>query len=89
MIRVSVHLISAIDGSVKELARMDICNVGGNHARRDYEGRTYKGRDREKLDKGTVSKYGKITGWRSEAFHIWNLVRAMLDEMRYDEGRKK
>lgn len=91
MIRASVHLISAIDGDVTELARMDICNdETGNFERRNYTGeafvydaQSYIGRDTNALDRGTVSKRGRIVNWPSQRLHIWNLVRSMLDNMGY------
>lgn len=91
MIRVSVSLISAVNGKVTELARMDICNDGSgerNHMHYDgeavlFEGTSYIGRDSTALDRGTVSKRGRITNWPSERLHIWNLVRAMLVNMGY------
>lgn len=91
MIRVSVHLISAIDGDVTELARMDICNDGtGDFNRRNYngeallfEGQSYIGRNSAALNRETVSKRGRIVNWPSERLHIWNLVRMMLDTMGY------
>lgn len=88
MIRVSVHLISANDGHVQELARMDIANdETGGVIRRNYNGVSYIGRDKARLDKCTSSKKGRVENWESERFHIWNLVRAMLQAMGYNEGR--
>lgn len=95
MIRVSVHLISANDGSVTELGRMDICNdETGNFERRNYTGEafvydaaTYIGRDSNALDRGTVSKRGRVVNWPSARLHIWNLVRMMLDDMGYTKGK--
>lgn len=90
MIRVSVHLISAVNGSVTELARMDIANSGetSHIARGHYDGVTYIGRDRERLDKLTPSKRGHVENWERERFHVWNLVYAMLAQMGYTQGRK-
>lgn len=91
MIRVSVHLISANDGSVTELARMDICNdETGNFERRNYTGealvydaQTYIGRDTKALDRKAMSKSGRVVNWPAQRLHIWNLVRMMLDNMGY------
>ena len=91
MIRVSVHLISANDGSVKELGRMDIVNDDtGDFKRRNYDGeafvydgQSYIGRDTSALNRGTVSKRGRIVNWPSQQLHIWNLVRSMLENMGY------
>jgi hypothetical protein len=90
MIRVSVHLISAVNGSVTELARMDIANDGraNNTLQMHYDGVTYIGRDKDRLDKGTPSKRGRIESWRRDQFHVWNLVYHMLASMGYTQGRK-
>lgn len=89
MIRVSVHLMSAISRDRDtELARMDIINdESGSHIRRNYRGVSYIGRDTARLDKATVSKTGQVQNWESERFHVWNLVRAMLQAMGYTQGR--
>ncbi len=92
MIRVSVHLISAVDHSVTELARMDIVNDGtGDFKKRHYDGQAYVydgvsyiGRSTKALDRATPSKTGRIVNWPSERLHIWNLVRAMLSNMGYN-----
>jgi hypothetical protein len=94
MIRVSVHLISAIDHSVTELARMDICNDGtGSSTKRNYDGEafvydgvSYIGRSTSALDRATPSKTGRVVNWPSQRFHIWNLVRQMLTNMGYANG---
>lgn len=88
MIRVSVTLISANDGTHTELARMDICNDDtGGVISRNYTATSYIGRDKKRLDKGTVSKRGRVLNWESERFHVWNLVRAALQAIGYNEGR--
>jgi hypothetical protein len=94
MIRVSVHLISAIDHSVTELARMDICNDGtGSFQKRNYDGHafvfdgvSYIGRNSAALDRSTPSKIGRVVNWPSQRWHIWNLVRQMLTNMGYTNG---
>lgn len=92
MIRVSVTLISAIDGSQTELARMDIANDGkassDNFRQGTYDGVTYIGRDRERLDKCTVSKRGRLEKWPRLQLHVWNMVYAMLHNMGYTQGVK-
>lgn len=89
MIRVSVHLLSAIDKSTTELARMDIWNDGRasveNPNLGDYQAMTYKGRSKAALDKSTPSKRAGICNWRRHDHHVWNLVRHMLDAMGYDK----
>lgn len=89
MIVVKVELWSAINGSKVELARMHICNDGEasmtNHRLGDYTGETFVGRDAATLAKGRVSKRGAVRNWRRHDFHVWNLVRRMLESMGYDK----
>lgn len=92
MIVVRVELWSAVDGSKTELARMHIANDGRatqqNPRLGDYMGETFVGRSADALNQGRVSKRGAVRGWRRHDFHIWNLVRAMLDDMGYRQGRR-
>lgn len=92
MIRVTVTLISAINGSHTELARMDIANDGiasnRNFRYGDYEGQTYRGRDKSALDKGTISKQGSLKNFPRLQLHVWNMVYAMLHSMGYTQGIK-
>lgn len=91
MIRVSVTLISAINGSQTELARMDIANDGvatnNDYRYGDYNGQTYIGRDKDRLDKGTISKQGSLKNWPRLQFHVWNMVFHMLKDMGYTSGK--
>lgn len=90
MIIVTVHLASAIDGRTQQLARMHICNDGEatlqNPRLGDYVGETFVGRDAAALAQGRVSKRGAVRGWRRHDYHVWNLVRRMLEAMGYDKG---
>lgn len=66
---------------------MDIAN-DGNYSLKNprfgqYEGVTYRGRDREALENEVVQKRGIVTHWPREALHVWNLVYAMLGNMGY------
>lgn len=92
MIRVSVTLLSDIDGSQTELARMDIANDGKasvkNFRNGTYDGVTYIGRDADRLSKGTVSKRGRLENWPRMQLHVWNMVYAMLHNMGYTQGVK-
>lgn len=92
MIVVTVHLASAVDGRLQQLARMHICNDGEATLRNprlgDYVGETFVGRDAETLAQGRVSKRGEVRGWRRHDFHVWNLVRRMLESMGYDKGAR-
>lgn len=84
MIVVRVELHSAITGKVTELARMAICNDGSGSARvGNYTGESFVGRDKDALDRRTVSKRGSVRNWRRLDFHVWNLVRRMLEDMGY------
>ena len=93
MIVVTVHLASAVDGSLRQLARMHICNDGAatlsNPRLGDYVGETFVGRDAEALAQGRVAKRGEVRGWRRHDFHVWNLVRRMLEAMGYDKGASR
>lgn len=92
MIRVTVTLLSAIDGSSTELARMDIANDGkasvSNFRNGTYDGVTYIGRDAKRLNKGTISKHGRLENWPRLQLHVWNMVYAMLHNMGYTQGVK-
>lgn len=89
MIVVKVELWSAVNGSKVELARMHICNDGEASATNprlgDYTGETFVGRDAAALAKGRVSKRGAVRSWRRHDYHVWNLVRRMLESMGYDK----
>lgn len=88
MIRVSVHLISANDGSVTELARMDIANDGTSAgAKRNYSCVSYFGRSSRQLDLARPSHVAHIKDWESPRHHVWNLVRACLTALRYTGGQ--
>lgn len=92
MIVDTVHLASAVDGRLQQLARMHICNDGratiANPRLGDYIGETFVGRDADALAQGRVAKRGEVRGWRRHDFHVWNLVRRMLDAMGYDKGAR-
>lgn len=83
MIVVRVELWSAITGEKTELARMHISNAGGTQTRGDYEGESFIGRDSRALDRGTVSKRGRVFNYPRLDFHVWNLVTRMLTSMGY------
>lgn len=92
MIIVTVHLASAVsDDRSTMLARMHITNDGEaslqNARVGDYIGQTFVGRDAATLAKGRVSKRGVIRRWRRLDYHVWNLVRHMLDTMGYSKGQ--
>lgn len=94
MIRVTVELLSAIHPSRNRvLAMMDIANDGEasleNPRFGTYTGEAYRGRDREALEKRSVSKRGVVRNWPREAFHVWNLVARMLESMGYDKGARR
>lgn len=90
MIVVTVELWSAVTGAKTQLARMHIANNGEASERNprlgDYVGETFVGRDAETLAKGRVSKRAMVRNWRRQDYHVWNLVRRMLDAMGYTKG---
>jgi hypothetical protein len=88
MIRVTVELVSAIDPSRnRTLAMMDIANDGQttllDQSFGTYNGRAYRGRDREALARQVVQRTGRVAHWPREAVHVWCLVAAMLKAMGY------
>jgi hypothetical protein len=87
MIIVSVHLVSAIDGSVTELARAHIANIGGGRTIGDYEVKTLRGRDTKDLNGHVVQRAGKVIGHRRLALHVWHLVSKALQAVGYGTER--
>ena len=85
MLVIRVELHSAITRKVTEIARMNICNIGGTSTRGDYHGETFRGRDRKTLDCGTVSRAAEVFNHPRLAQHVWNLVAKMLAAMGYGE----
>lgn len=89
MIVVRVELWSARTGERTELARMRISNDGGltaqDPARGTYNGETLKGRSAAALDAGHVQRRGKVSDWRRQDQHVWNLVARMLASMGYGQ----
>lgn len=83
MIVVRVELHSAIDGSVKELARMDICNESETRPRATYGAYVMRGRDRATLNRRSVLRECKIENYPSAAIHVWNLIASALVKMKY------
>jgi hypothetical protein len=89
MIVVSVQLVSAIHPSrSKELARMEICNVGGDNEVGEYDVRTLRGRDKEQLDKHAITRQGKVSNYPRLALHVWHLVSEALKAVNYDRRAK-
>lgn len=89
MIIVRVELLSARDGSLTELARMEVCNdETGTLARRNYITRTLRGRTRQALDERVPQRQGTVKNWPSEARHIWNLIAVALKGLGYGEGMR-
>jgi hypothetical protein len=89
MIRVTVELLSAVHPSrSRVLAMMDIANDGQrtllDPSLGSYTGRTYVGRDRAALERGTVSRRGAVNNWPRDQHHVWNLVARMLEAMGYN-----
>jgi hypothetical protein len=87
MIVVRVELHSAIDGSVRELARAHISNAGGTTERCDYDVVTLRGRSKEALDKRVGNRRGKVRDYPRLAIHVWHLVAAALQAIGYSNPR--
>lgn len=83
MIVVRCELHSAIDGSVTELGRVTIANVGGTATRGNYAGRALRGRSAAQLDRGQVEHEGRVESYPRQSLHVWNLVARMLAAMGY------
>jgi len=83
MIVVSVHLVSARDGSVTELARAHICNVGGTDRLGDYEVKTLRGRGTRALNSRVVQRAGKVLQHARMQLHVWHLVAKALSAVGY------
>lgn len=84
MIVVRVELHSAITRKMTEIARLTICNVGGSHERGDYQVCTYRGRNKEALDKRTVNRSGSVNNYPRLALHVWHLVYEALKAVNYN-----
>lgn len=90
MIIIRVELHSAINGSITELARMKISNTGYNHitdTNHNYKCQTFRGINKETLNKETVERYSNINNWPRERYHIWNMVAKALKNMGYNQGQ--
>lgn len=85
MIIVTVHLASARDGKVTELARMHICNEGGDEKVAHYGVSTLRGRDTAALNRGVVTRSGKVRNHRRLDLHVWHLVGKALTAMGYGD----
>lgn len=83
MIVVRFELHSAIDGEVSELARMNICNVGGTLKSGDYQAETLRGRSTEQLDRQVIQRQATVTGHPRLSKHVWHLVAKALIAMGY------
>ena len=83
MIIVRVELHSAITGETTELARMMIDNIGGSQNLGDYRARTYRGRNTEALNRGSVQREGRVLRHARLREHVWNLVGKALSSMGY------
>lgn len=67
----------------RELARMHICNVGGDGDRGDYECSTLRGRSDASLARGIVQRRGRVLGHARQRLHVWHLVAKALAGMGY------
>lgn len=66
---------------------MMINNIGGDYKQRDYEVRTYRGRNKhalnESMKKDITTRKGKVLKHHSNDVHIWHLVAKALKAMEY------
>ncbi len=85
MMLVSVVLISAIDGSSQELARMYISNEGGDVNLGDYGVEILRGRSTEAFARRQVLKRGKVLRHPRLREHVWNLVAKALSGLGYGQ----
>lgn len=84
MIIVSVRLLSAIDGSETELARMHICNDGtGTKSLGNYDCENLRGRSAQKLNRRVVQRHGRVERYARLDCHVWHLVGRALKAMGY------
>jgi hypothetical protein len=89
MIVVRVELWSARTGRKTELARMHIINDDtGDLKRRNYHVETLRGRSAKAFARPVVQRSVRVTGWPSEALHVWNLVGFALAAMGYGKGTR-
>lgn len=87
MIVVRVELHSAITRTVKELARMHICNEATSEdgKKADYSAQTFRGRCAKDLDKRIVQRTSEVKGHRRLSLHVWHLVYKSLREMGFEK----
>ena len=89
MIVVRVELHSAITNKVTEIGRMVIVNDGtGDHHTGNYYGKAIMGKSdhnfsREEIVRAPITRVGKVTGYKRQSLHVFNLVARMLASMRY------
>lgn len=84
MIIIRVELWSAITGKVTELARMEVCNIGGTRNSGDYSVQAMRGRSKEDLNKRIVQREAKVLGHPRLTQHVWYLVAKALKALKYD-----
>jgi hypothetical protein len=84
MIVVSVRLVSAISRTRdRELARMEIANIGGDLNCADYSAVTLHGRDTKQLDRRVVQRGTTVGRYARQRDHVWKLVAKALSGMGY------
>jgi len=77
MIVVKVELHSAITGRVSEIARAEICNVGGTRDSGEYEA-DLKWRNSEFGSWLSLARKGRVRGYPRLSSNIWVLVMRAL-----------
>lgn len=83
MIVVRVELHSAITGKITEIARAHIANIGGTNNSGDYRVETFRGRNKDQLDKLASGRAGAVRNYPRLSIHVWHLVARALIVMGY------
>lgn len=86
MIRVTVELISAVNGRRIVLGVMDICNDGtGGMKRRSYDGYLY--RKGKSSSRENIHRTGRVENFPSQSYVVWRLVLRMLKDVFKDQEK--
>ena len=79
MIVVTAHLVSANDGSVKELGRVLISNEGDRHPSQPYH--NYQVQLMRKPDFKRTTKTTTLENWPRKRKTIWQMVQKALNQL--------
>jgi len=84
MLVIRVELHSAVTHQITEIARMEVCNVGGTTERGYYVAKTFYGRCKAVFDKRRVAREGAVANYPRLSKHVWCLVARSLKNMGYE-----